>query len=1305
MEQKTKFNRLFSIVLSAVMIISAVPVVSVNAEESTEPYPYTMFAASTDDGAITINADNFSVNGNVATNGTIVSNGNININGTRSENVEESMIFILDKIDNQYFSILNVEEYDEDYILDEMNININVPTEIQGEATLTGNININTAFKALKDVNLYGEVKNTNDSIIFSKYGDISIDSPNVNLNGLVYAPFGCVNITAQNLNLNNVVIIAESIVLTCPNINANNSSNASNFVGNISEPLNIPYDEWQYIKDENENDFPDFFEDFNNWSKLKDSDDDKLPDCIEQYFGTDATLVDTDGDNISDYYEVVILGTDPIIPNDVMPYLQKAYEDLEIELALGDTYDNVNNNVVFPSNSTYDSIVEWTVSDLNVLNIDGSICYDNTVPSEVTCTANIFLFGESITKEFQLKINPKISVNIDINKIKDLTIDDLSEMNTDDEDFEIEINDYGFIEEIFGKYSDINISSSETALYSLYSIKTAIGIVNPFSELEIYDIDRDETGIIFKFRQVVNGIPCFDNNVIISCDDDGKTDYLRSNYSPLNKQISTIPNISYEDINNYIIQNYPNAHIEDADESERLYIYNYYGKAALVWNKFLYSDEGVYQILVDTSNGKIIYKNCIDTSFDKDLTVTKEDLLDAIRTINIVKKDNPFTIDTYNLEDRDRNIIVYNSQNIFNSESYKYKDTSIPVAYTINTLWDKEEISTMANMEDIYDFFYNTFDRISYDDAWTKSTGNTLKIYINTGVENNAFWSKSLKGFVIGQGDGVTTGDLSIKFENKSLSASADVLCHEFTHAVVDHETSLVYFGTAGAINEAYADIFACFFDGNWKVGEDITTDNLRDITSPHLSGFFYSPEFVGDVHPTDSNKGYIDYKTNDNDHGGAHSNSTIISHCAYLMENKGIDRDTLKKLWYKSLCLGYDKHTDFYDVRQNVTKAAKKLNLSKSEKDIINEAFDEVKIDKSCKEDSTYFNYVDSKIISDEFLENKVSINGLVMEAGVDKQNSNTAISQVKINLIDFYENEISSISSDSNGKYNLETPYCSKYIMNLTKNGYLPETYYVNNVNIAQKEVYCDTIEMIKESQNGFGSASGQIVSALSGNGVGELMLNLRKGINNVYTDILYTTITDLNGNYLFSNIEAGNYTVEIIDNSSRTSDQKYITTYMNIKILGDNTIADQNGVVSTNIENNQIRVVLTWGAKPTDLDSHMISNNAVNPFHVYYSNKQYYEDDKLICMLDLDDVDSFGPETTTLYNPKVGIYQFNVYNFSAEYPIELSDACVRVYLGTDSYPKYTFNVPSGSGRTWNVFCYNSATKTISAINTLK
>lgn len=293
------------------MLMSAVPSVSVFAEDTSECYPYTLFASSNDDGAITVNAGNFCVNGNVAVNGTITSSGNMNINGTKTEEAGLEMMYIFDRLDATYFSSDNVEFHEEDYTLEEMNINVNSPLEVIGEAELTGNININSALKALKNVELYGEVKNTNNSVIYSKYGDIIIDSANVNLNGLVYAPFGNVVITAQNLNLNNVVIIANTITLNCPNVNANYSSSAAKLVGTVSEPLDIPVEEWTYMKDENENDFPDFFEDVCNWDILKDTDNDLIPDAVEIWLGSNQLLLDSDEDGLDDYYEFFISLTD----------------------------------------------------------------------------------------------------------------------------------------------------------------------------------------------------------------------------------------------------------------------------------------------------------------------------------------------------------------------------------------------------------------------------------------------------------------------------------------------------------------------------------------------------------------------------------------------------------------------------------------------------------------------------------------------------------------------------------------------------------------------------------------------------------------------------------------------------------------------------------------------------------------------------------------------------------------------------------------------------------------------------------
>ena len=110
-----KSKRLLSGIVATAIAASMLPTLPAMAEETTEKYPYTLFAGSSEEGAITVNAGNFCVNGNVATNGTIVSSGNMNVNGTKTENAGFDMIYIFDKIDTKYFSGNNVEEFTEDY--------------------------------------------------------------------------------------------------------------------------------------------------------------------------------------------------------------------------------------------------------------------------------------------------------------------------------------------------------------------------------------------------------------------------------------------------------------------------------------------------------------------------------------------------------------------------------------------------------------------------------------------------------------------------------------------------------------------------------------------------------------------------------------------------------------------------------------------------------------------------------------------------------------------------------------------------------------------------------------------------------------------------------------------------------------------------------------------------------------------------------------------------------------------------------------------------------------------------------------
>ena len=392
MKQITKFKRLLSGVLSAVMTVSAVPIVSAYADESTEPYPYTMFAASSDDGAITVNAGNFCVNGNVATNGTIVSSGNMNINGTRTEHANESMLYVLKKLNYSYFSDEIVETYTENYVLEDLNININNPIDVDGTIELTGNINLNSGIKAVDDVTINGDVKNSNNAVICSETGDINIDTSNVSFNGLIYAPYGDIVIDSDNLNLNNVVIIGQTITIDCPNVNANYSNSMAELIGNESNIDVELYAMGSYNADVNAIDI-EWFTNYTNSSyevlysddnknytsvatitdattyqylitedfqkryfkislvtnhgeviesipfvvaksedsyevDFLDSDEDGLPDIYEIMIGTDVNLPDTDGDALTDYQEIYITGTDPTIYDSVVAGISDADAD-----------------------------------------------------------------------------------------------------------------------------------------------------------------------------------------------------------------------------------------------------------------------------------------------------------------------------------------------------------------------------------------------------------------------------------------------------------------------------------------------------------------------------------------------------------------------------------------------------------------------------------------------------------------------------------------------------------------------------------------------------------------------------------------------------------------------------------------------------------------------------------------------------------------------------------------------------------------------------------------------------------------
>lgn len=120
--------------------------------------------------------------------------------------------------------------------------------------------------------------------------------------------------------------------------------------------------------------------------------------------------------------------------------------------------------------------------------------------------------------------------------------------------------------------------------------------------------------------------------------------------------------------------------------------------------------------------------------------------------------------------------------------------------------------------------------------------------------------------------------------------------------------------------------------------------------------------------------------------------------------------------------------------------------------------------------------------------------------------------------------------------------------------------------------------------------------------------------------------------------------------------------------------------------TMAELDGLRVVLSWGSEPYDLDSHI----SFPQNHIYYQQKEGTK-----ANLDVDDTDQYGPETITIIkkfqNQK---YVYAVHNYSdgddatSSRLSQVSGAKVFVYIGNTLIK--TYYVPKNrTGNLWVVF----------------
>lgn len=289
--------------------------------------------------------------------------------------------------------------------------------------------------------------------------------------------------------------------------------------------------------------------------------------------------------------------------------------------------------------------------------------------------------------------------------------------------------------------------------------------------------------------------------------------------------------------------------------------------------------------------------------------------------------------------------------------------------------------------------------------------------------------------------------------------------------------------------------------------------------------------------------------------------------------------------------------------------------------------------------------------------------------------------------------------STATDGNGQFVFTALPAGRHTITVAADGYVGVSQSIDV--LPDETVQVAVTLMVRNTGVPAGNASGTIVDAVTGAPIPGVTIVFSTGIlqpDEGDAPTSGTVTTDASGQYAVNDYAAGTYT------GFMTADG-YEDGTLVFFIVGGETSANQDGQLSPELNEEEVRIVLTWGADPRDLDSHLTAPSPdAGRFHLYYSNRgihpyrEYYN-------LDLDDTSSYGPETTTIYQWMDGTYRFSVHDYSNRFSTDSaamsnSGAQVQVITATETR---TFHVsPGRPGTVWTVFEMDGTTGAINPVN---
>lgn len=492
--------------------------------------------------------------------------------------------------------------------------------------------------------------------------------------------------------------------------------------------------------------------------------------------------------------------------------------------------------------------------------------------------------------------------------------------------------------------FYDKPITDEKIALDSIEANRDKLGYSDKNFTF-IYD-EKSSSGTAYHFDLYYKDIPVYSpvgiRGVSVITYYDNSADVLITGVSDSEKiiKVNTTPKITQDELKDIIKRQFS---IEE-DINSKLIVYETSEEYVLAY----YIEYSFYIYIINAENGEIIDSSSMLVSNSAEYEGQNGDIHQIFY--------NDYTDETKDtknaLWDNEKNIFIVNNRwgyELFGKKSSEGLFTTEDLKLGNN----KSAIDGMANAYRAVEFFEKKFD-YTFDSTYVSvnvdkdkdKKGNTKKdnacgTYAKVNDDNIAYLF-----FLV-----------SSDKDKAQWTAYLDLVAHEYTHAITGSKA----FGTGyskdskyyekNALMEAYSDIFGELVEKEYTGSTDWKNYNLRNIREPKIKK--YTKRYI-----TEDKQGTDD---DDNDYGGAHQNSTIISHVAYLMSKSNdskkydaeflLDYNQLAQLWYGSLeYLKKTEFMDFSDCRYAVEKSARKLIeegvLLENNLKVIEQAFNEVEV-----------------------------------------------------------------------------------------------------------------------------------------------------------------------------------------------------------------------------------------------------------------------------------------------------------------------------------------------------------------------